>query len=126
MATSKKRTGTKNSPFFMKKGLTFSLNLVVTTDGAPTNLDSPARTGRSHLRRSGDQFIGTAVASATMTVTITNGPRGKATVSLGASLTAGLNPGLYVADVEFENDIDAEDVIGSNIFYVEVGEEATK
>lgn len=103
--------GSSQNPFCIRQGKQFCLVVTVTkANGSP--FDLTGYTGRAQLRKQvADQ--GPPVA----TFTVTNDPTilNKATVKLGATITETLLVGKYVFDVEFENDVDPDDVIdGSN------------
>lgn len=124
--------GSAAAPFILKKGRTFLLVTTVTLNGSTVDLLSPARTGRAQLRRLPTD-LGTPVA--TFTVTIRNpqtgSSRGRADVRLGADVSAtgaapAIVPGDYVMDVEFVNDVDASDVIASDVMHVRVVPEVTQ
>lgn len=121
--------GSGNAPFVIKKGRRFEMVITFLRKGIAVDLDAPARTGRSHLRRLASD-IGTPLAVLTVTKQNQVTGRGKADVVLGATATqTGAAPdigtGRYVLDVEFENDADPDDVIASDLIHVEVTGEAT-
>lgn len=129
---STERNGTLEAPFLLKQGRTFLLVVTVQRDGALVDLSSPARTGRGQMRASAAD-TGTPVASFDVSIRDpqTGTDKGKADVSLGATVSAAtavpaVPVGVYQVDVEFENDTDPDDVIASDVFYVEVVAEVTK
>jgi hypothetical protein len=77
------------------RGDTLTLVVVMTTDGV-TALNVSTRTYAAQVRKSVDA----ALASATFTCTVTDGPNGEVTCALPASATALLSPGGYVWDLQ--------------------------
>ena len=124
------RDGSQDAPYLLKQGRTFALVVCVRRNGSAVDLSSPARTGRSQLRKLASD-IGPAVAAFSVTIRNQTTDRGKADVTLGATASQATNnppiaPGLYQADVEFVNDGDPDDVLASDVFFVEVTPEVTK
>lgn len=125
--------GSAGAPFILKQGRNFDLVVTVRSRaGGPTvDLLTPARTGRAQLRRQpGD--LGTPVATFSVTIRTpqTGSDRGRADVHLDADVSEAtadplIAPGLYVADVEFVNDVDAGDVLATDVFYIRVLPEVT-
>lgn len=123
--------GLPNAPFVLKQGRTF--RLVVTAfdrNGSRVDLDNPARTGRAQLRKQATD-LGLPVATLSVAIRDQTIYKGKADVTLGATVSAATaNPviltGVYVLDVEFVNDVDPDDVIASDVVYVQVVAEVTK
>lgn len=116
--------GSRENPFCMRQGKRFAITVtVLKANKSPFNLTG--YTGRAQLRKQ-TADLGAPVA----TFTVTNDPliTNKALVELGATITETILIGLYVFDVEFENDIDPDDVVdGSNgVQNIEVKGEVTK
>lgn len=83
----------------------------------------------SQMRRQASD-LGPPIATLDVVIRNQTTDKGKADVSLGATLTTtGVNPeispGRYVIDVKFRNDIDPDDTIKSQLIYVVVVGEAT-
>jgi len=117
--TQTREDGTQQFPFIARQGLLFELEVTgVRSDGGI--LDLSGRTGAGQMRRN----IEDPTIAATFTVTLTQPTMGVAVVSLGADVTAALNVGDYVADVEFSLTI--SDVVGTSLFYVRVIREVTR
>ena len=126
--------GTAEYPFILKQGRSFDIVAVARArEGGPTtDLLVPARTPRGQLRRQVAD-LGTPVATFEVTIRDpqTGSDRGRADVNLGADVSAAtadplIAVGDYVADVEFENDADAGDVLATDVFYIRVVGEVTK
>jgi len=99
--------GSPENPHKITAGITFRVNVKVkTSTGAPFNLTG--WTGRSQLRKLA-QDTGDPVA--TFRVTVTDAVGGVAEVWLGATESLTIPAGNYVFDVEFEKDIDPDEVI---------------
>ncbi len=113
--------GTKLAPFKARQGLTFVIEACVTTP-VGMQLDLTNRAGFAQIKLN----ISDISPAATFAVVATNPTLGIATLTLGATVTAGLVPGLYIGDVEFVLGTDPEDVVGSQVFYVDVQPEVTK
>lgn len=108
----------------MRQGKNFAFNGAIKTKlGAFVSLTG--YTGRAQLRRIATD-IGTPVATFVVTVVNPVGPRPQFTVSLGATGTAAIQPGTYVFDVEFVNDLDADDVLFGGEGQILVTPEVTK
>ena len=125
--------GTAASPFALKQGRNFDLVVTVRSRaGGPTvDLLSPARTGRAQLRRQAGE-LGTPVATFAVSIRTpqTGSDRGRADIHLDADVSEAtadplIAPGLYVADVEFVNDLNAGDVLATDVFYIRVLPEVT-
>lgn len=138
--------GTAANPFVVRPGATWSVYLwfwrldsgevVVTTalecepdDAEPINLASPARTGSAALRPTTDH-VGDPTAELTVTIDTPQSGirRGRVTISLPAtaSVFPQITPRLYAFDVRLEADADEDDVLGSQVFYVQVLEGSTR
>lgn len=99
--------GSAENPWVFVTGIRWPLiTRVRRADGSPFSLTG--KTGRSEIRRNPED-AGPPVA----TWTVTNHPTeaGRADLSIGATVTALIAPGKYVFDVEFEDDLDPDDVV---------------
>jgi len=131
--------GSAANPFQAWPGATFTAELrfwqvgprvVVTTEGQddpedadPINLGTPARTGSAQLRPDLDQQ-GPPIATLTVVIETpqVGSKRGVVSVTLPATLSGfpQMAPRSYVFDVRLENDVDPDDVVGSQVFYMVV------
>lgn len=116
--------GSTENPFPMLQGKRFAFTTkVLKANGSPFPLTG--FTGRAQMRKQTSD-LGAPIA----TFVVTNDPviTNKALVELGATTTQTILIGRYVFDVEFEEDIDPENVIdGSNgVQHIEVIGEVTK
>lgn len=116
--------GSTENPYPMRQGKRFALTTtVLKANKSPQPLTG--FTGRAQLRKQTSD-LGAPIA----TFVVTNDPviTNKALVELGATTTQTILIGRYVFDVEFEEDIDPENVIdGSNgVQHIEVIGEVTK
>lgn len=121
LAASSAADGSAKNPYVLTTGITFNLvNRIKRADGSPFDLNSPSRTGRAEMRVH-NVDVGTPVATFTVTNSVTE--TGRADVELGATASENIAESLYVFDVEYENDIDATDVIpgGGGFIRVVVG-----
>lgn len=126
---SNKADGSIKNPFPIKKGRTWTVVATFTKLKQPVDLDNPTRTGRAHLRRLTTD-LGTPLATLVVVKRNQVTERGKADATLGATVSAtgaapDITPGSYVVDIEFEADGDPDDVIATDLIYVEVTGEAT-
>lgn len=121
-SSSSARDGSKHSPYIMRQGKLFELEVKFVRNGRSVNLNSPVRTGRSQMRPTGEENTTSGLPTSTLTVTVTDAARGLVLVSLGATTTADVPIGVYVCDVEMEDtgSPDPDDVIGGDPFYIEV------
>lgn len=119
--------GSDANPFIAKQGRTFKLRATARDleTGNTIDLTNPQRTGRSHMRR---YPTATGPPDAILSVALLDQTtkRGQADVTLGATAVADLIPGQYSLDVEFENDIDPNDVIATDVARVLVTLEITR
>lgn len=126
--------GSIGNPFVLRQGKTFRIVANVQRENdfgelVQVDLSTPARTGRAQLRSTIDS-LGAPIATLTITnrTPQTGSNRGLADVTLGATVSQApqILAGQYVLDVEFVNDADADDVIGSAVHHVRVDPEVTK
>lgn len=121
-------TGTQQDPFILRRGKNFRVRTTLTNPQTGGRVNLTGYTGRAQLRR-----LATDVGPPIATFVVTNvspGTLGQADITLsgGASavLQVSMPPGIYVMDVEFVNDLDADDVVFGGESWVRVAEEVTK
>jgi hypothetical protein len=121
--TSTAANGSAQNPFVLTKGLTFTVITRVNRADGLGAFDLTGYTGRAQMRKLVSD-IGTPVA--TFTVTNSATVTGRADAVIGATESPAIPTGTYVFDIEFENDLDADDVIFGGRGYITVIDGVTK
>lgn len=127
LSTSTAEKGSASNPFILTQGITFRLknqvNKSIEDGGGP--FDLTGFTGRSQMRL-GPEDVSTPVAE--FTVSIPTPTNGLGLLTLGATLSTSIAPGLYVFDIEYVDGGDPNNIISGTggIKYIQVIAGVTK
>lgn len=123
--------GSQSNPFQLLQGTNFDLEITMvypptsTLAGQRFSLDG--YTGRGQMRVSASD-VGTPVAEFQVTILSpqTGLQKGVAVARILPSDSVSIPVGIYVFDIEFENNLDPEDILNGGRGYINVVQEVTK